>query len=77
VDGACLIFEHGSRLRSEQENRMLIYWIGVVSAPTATGSPITYSNGGSVKGASAIGMIVAGGVALVSPPASSVAMDLF
>ncbi|EPE29232.1 hypothetical protein GLAREA_00392 [Glarea lozoyensis ATCC 20868] len=37
---------------------------GVVSAPTATGSPITYSNGGSVKGASAIGMIVAGGVAL-------------
>jgi hypothetical protein len=43
---------------------------GVVTAPTATGSPITYSNGGSVKGASAIGMIVAGGVALVSSPAS-------
>jgi hypothetical protein len=27
VAGTCLIFKHGSRLRSEQENRMLIYWI--------------------------------------------------
>jgi hypothetical protein len=43
---------------------------GVGTAPTATGSPI-YANGGSVKGASAIGMIVAGGVALVSCLANS------
>ncbi len=40
---------------------------GVVTAPTATGSPITYATGAaSLNGVSALGMIVAGGVALVS-----------
>ncbi|PVH88422.1 hypothetical protein DL98DRAFT_509133 [Cadophora sp. DSE1049] len=38
---------------------------GVVTAPTATGSPITYATGAaSLNGVSALGMIVAGGVAL-------------
>ncbi|KAG4439858.1 hypothetical protein IFR05_004634 [Cadophora sp. M221] len=38
---------------------------GVVTAPTATGSPIAYATGAaSLNGVSALGMIVAGGVAL-------------
>lgn len=40
---------------------------GVVTAPTATGSPITYATGAaSLNGVSALGLFVAGGVALVS-----------
>lgn len=39
---------------------------GVVTAPTATGSPITYATGAaSLNGVSALGLFVAGGVALV------------
>lgn len=38
---------------------------GVVTAPTSTGSPIAYATGAaSLNGVSALGMIVAGGVAL-------------
>ena len=45
---------------------------GVVTAPTATGSPITYATGAaSINGISAFGLFVAGGVALVSPSCSS------
>jgi len=39
---------------------------GVVTAPTATGSPITYATGAaSMNGVSALGLFVAGGVALL------------
>ena len=39
---------------------------GVVTAPTATGSPITYATGAAaLNGVSALGMVIAGGVALV------------
>jgi hypothetical protein len=42
---------------------------GVVTAATATGSPITYATGAaSMNGVSALGLFVAGGVALVSSP---------
>ena len=42
---------------------------GVASAPTPTGSPITYAaSAASLNGVSALGMIVAGGVALVCSP---------
>ncbi|KUJ22328.1 uncharacterized protein LY89DRAFT_728485 [Mollisia scopiformis] len=38
---------------------------GVVTAATSTGSPIAYATGAaSINGVSALGMIVAGGVAL-------------
>jgi len=39
---------------------------GVVTAPTSTGSPITYATGAaSMNGVSALGLFVAGGVALL------------
>jgi hypothetical protein len=43
---------------------------GVVTGPTATGSPIAYTGAGSIQGVSALGMVVAGGVALVRLPSS-------
>jgi hypothetical protein len=42
--------------------------VGTVIAPTATYSPITYATGAASvnRGSAALGMIIAGGVALVS-----------
>lgn len=39
---------------------------GVSTAPTSTGSPISFAGAASMNGASVLGMIVAGGVAIVS-----------